>query len=187
VKVAVLWVHFGPYHLARLKALGRHVEVLPVELASGHKVSGWQGDSGDSGLLRVHAGPYEDASHAQLMRVLWGKLRELSPDVLLIPGYREPAALAAAAWGRLHGRKNVLMSDSVALESHGNVLRERLKGMLVSKLFQAAIVSGCRARAYLTSLGMRASQIARGYDVVDNDYFENESARARATRGAGDF
>jgi 1,2-diacylglycerol 3-alpha-glucosyltransferase len=181
VKVAVLWVHFGPYHFARLKALGKHVEVLPVELAASQTLYGWRGYSRNIAVSTLHAGAYEDANHAQLMRGIWGKLRELSPDVLLIPGYREPAALAAAAWGRMHGRKTVLMSDSTFEDSPRSAAREAVKRMVLKLLFDRALVSGKRAARYLASLGFREEQIARSYDVIDNDFYSAGTAALRQT------
>lgn len=54
-------------------------------------------------------------------------------------------------------------------------IKEKIKGWFIKKYFDRAFVSGSRAQEYLISLGFIPSNIWRGYDVVDNDYFFQQS------------
>jgi len=72
------------------------------------------------------------------------------------------------------------MSESQERDLRRSPLRETLKRALVAE-FDAALVGGERHVAYLARLGMPRERILLGYDVVDNQYFEQgaEAARGR--------
>ena len=178
-KVALLWINFGPYHFARARALARHVDLCSIQFASTEALYGWSRLDTDLTLRTVCGGVYESTA---AWRIAVGLRRELcaaSPSVLLIPGYSAPAALAAALWGRLHGCRNILMSDSTALDHPRDRSKEWAKRLLVSNFFDAAIVSGCRAAAYVQRLGIPAGRVAYAYDVIDNDHFAASVEAAR--------
>jgi 1,2-diacylglycerol 3-alpha-glucosyltransferase len=178
--VVLLWVTFGPYHHARAARLATLLPLHTVQFAGRQNLYGWRcKKTGSINLLTLHDGAYEEASNVRLIRTLWATLRALRPAVLLVPGYRELTALAAALWGRLHHCQNVLMTDSTELDHARGKWREWLKSCLVNAFFDDAIVSGRRAAEYLTKLGFPASRIATGYDVVDNQYFADETNALR--------
>ncbi len=178
-RLAILWVHFGPYHLARLRALRQRCPVTAIEFASGQQTYGWQSDMSEE-VITLSDTAYESVSFHRALRRLWSTLNEASPDVLFIPGYREPLALAAALWGKVHGRTNVLMSDSTAFDQPRSPWREKLKTSLTQCLFQKAFVSGKRAARYLRFLSSRPLLFEEGYDVVDNVYFASRIADIHA-------
>ncbi len=41
-KFAVIWVNFGPYHLARIRALTEKFQVTGIELASWERLYSWK-------------------------------------------------------------------------------------------------------------------------------------------------
>jgi glycosyltransferase involved in cell wall biosynthesis len=96
-----------------------------------------------------------------------------------VPGYYNTVGLTATVWGRVHGVRTILMSESTADDHPRSWWRERLKILLVRALFDAAIVGGRRAAQYLVSLGFPADKIAFGYDVVDNDFFSRGTEALR--------
>ncbi len=170
-KVALMWTNFGPYHFARARALARYVDLCSIQFASREALYGWSRLDTDVTLRTVCSGVYESTAAWRIAGGLRRELRAASPSALLIPGYSAPAALAAALWGRVHGRRNILMSESTALDRQRRCSREQAKRLLVSGLFDAAIVGGRRAAAYVQRLGITAARIAHGYDVVDNEHF----------------
>jgi glycosyltransferase involved in cell wall biosynthesis len=110
---------------------------------------------------------------------LWRILDEASPDVLFIPGYREPLALTAAFWGRINRRTNVIMFDSTAQDHPRSPIKEKFKATIAQWFFQKAFVSGKRSANYLRSLIKRQLPVEKGYDVVDNAYFFAKTSEIR--------
>jgi 1,2-diacylglycerol 3-alpha-glucosyltransferase len=177
--IAILWVHFGPYHVARLAALrSRCCNVTAIQFAQSQEKYGWSMEGGPD-LISLSSAAHERTSFYRRFRSLWRVLNARRPRILMIPGYHEPLALVAALWGHLHGGLNILMSDSTFCDRPRSSWKERPKGFLASSLFNAAFVSGGRAVSYLRSLGYRAASLETGYDVVDNNYFETRVAQIR--------
>jgi len=91
--------------------------------------------------------------------------------------------LAAAIWGKLHSRTNVLMTDSTACDCPRSAWKEKLKALLTMALFHKAFVSGRRAARYTRSISHRSFVRESGYDVVDNGFFAERAAEIRARTG----
>ena len=180
-RVAVIWIDWYAYHVARFRGLdsapalaGR---VYGIELVGG---------------IGVHAGlkfreslpenlnidtlmpekSWREADHWQLARMLWAKLTELDPEVVLVPGYYTLPAFAAAFWARLHGRVSVLMTESTAGDHKRVWWKEKLKGLGLRSLFGWAVSGGKAHVAYLHELGFPKDRVVGFYDVVDNDMFD---------------
>ena len=188
-RVAVIWIDWYPYHVARFRGL----DAAP---ALAGRTAGLElvGGVGVHANLRFreelpHDLPVEslmpdvswqDASQWQLARMLWRRLSQLDPEVVLVPGYYTLPALAAAAWSRLHGAASVLMTESCAMD-HGRVMwKEKLKSVGLRLLFGWAVTGGSLHQDYLRDLGFPAARILDGYDVVDNDGFRKRTAALRA-------
>jgi glycosyltransferase involved in cell wall biosynthesis len=111
-------------------------------------------------------------------------LKDNRPQVLAVPGWSEPLALATALEARREAVPIVLMSDSRPLVCGNSGLQSRaavtesLKKH-VMRLFNSAFVAGREHSLYLQSLGMPREKISLGFDVVDNQHFAVGAARAR--------
>jgi glycosyltransferase involved in cell wall biosynthesis len=105
------------------------------------------------------------------------------PDVVAVPGWSDPAALAALAWCRARRAAAVLMSDSSAADAPRTFAREAVKRLVVCAA-GAGFVAGTPQRAYLSGLGMPPERITLGYDVVDNAHFAAGADAARADADA---
>lgn len=196
VSVAVIWIDWYAYHVARFSSLLEN-EALAGEVAGIELVGG----------IGVHAGlkfreslpaalPVEtlfpDASWQQvkgwrMAHALWQCLNRLNPEVVLVPGYYTLAGLAAAVWGRLRGRRTVLMTESTEADHGRTAWKEVAKGLLIRLLFDWAVAGGAPHRRYLERLGFPGHRIARFYDVVDNDFFRDRSHAIRKHSNAADF
>ena len=195
-RLVVIWIDWYSYHLARFRGL------LENEFLQG-KVAGIELVGG----IGVHAGlkfreplpahlPVEtlfpdkswgEVKSWQMARALWNRLNQLDPTVVLVPGYYTAPGLAAALWGKLRGRRTVLMTESTEADHARKPLREAVKSLLVRWLFDWAIAGGGPHRRYLQRLGFSPQRIARFYDVVDNDFFEERSGAIRRHSEAADF
>ncbi len=188
VRLAVIWIDWYSYHVARFRALSSSRflsgKVAGIELVGGEGVHrGLVFRTDERNGLAVSTllpdASWTNARQLELAVLVWHKLDHLNPEAVLIPGYYTLPALAAAFWSKLHGRKAVLMTESTR-EDHARAgWKEAVKRLLVSTLFDAAITGGKRHLSYARSLGFRDDQLALFYDVVDNSYFEQQAAERR--------
>ena len=183
-RVAVIWIDWYAYHVARFRGL----ESVP---ALAGRVRGIELVGG----IGVHAGlkfreplpvelqietlmpekSWREADHWQLAKMLWAKLTELDPEVVLVPGYYTLPGFAAAIWARVHGRASVLMTESTAGDHKRVWWKEMLKGLGLRTLFGWAVSGGKAHVAYLEDLGFPSDRVVGFYDVVDNEMFDRGS------------
>jgi 1,2-diacylglycerol 3-alpha-glucosyltransferase len=183
IKSVVIFVNYGPYHVARAAALRQNTALDPtfIELSSTQKHYPWSAnkDAICDRLITLSARPYEECDRSDLRRKLIEKLDELKPDVVVIAGYSELPMRAAAKWARANGRQVVMMSDSTERDHQRHWWRERIKRSWIARNVDAGFVAGRAARAYLNQLGVSDVMIWQGYDVVDNNYFAEGAATVR--------
>jgi glycosyltransferase involved in cell wall biosynthesis len=183
VRVAVIWLHVGPYHVARLDALAarKEVEVLGIQLTASEAIRRWDpvGESKRWTLETLSYGEYSTGTRNQIARRLHKRLQEWQPDAVVVAGYAEPAMRFATRWARANGRGSILMSESHSRVGTRNGVFEGLKGWWIRRFFDAAFVSGERSTAYLEDLGFSRRRVWRGYSVVDNNHFAVEGERVR--------
>jgi 1,2-diacylglycerol 3-alpha-glucosyltransferase len=184
--LALLHHQFGPYHVARARALRATFpgEVAFIQLAHSEAIRAWSADPGDLGIETAVEGALEASSAAAIDAGVERILERILPSAIAISGYGHRAMRHASTWARRRGAKTILISDS-----HGRNLRryawlERIKKAFVKRHFDAAFVSGAYAARYAESLGIPGHRIWRGYDVVDNDHFAAGARRARAGAAA---
>ncbi len=194
MRLAVSFTNLGPYHLARLRALGsalgaRGDELIVYETAGRERRYPWS--------KVVEREPFEwitlfpDADLESLPRVscrvaMLRALRRDRPDALGIVGYARPESMAMLRWATRGRRPTVLMSESQEIDHPRLWWKEAIKRRRVSR-FSAGLVGGPRHADYLTQLGIPAEQIALGYNAVDNDRFARlaEDARSSVDARAG--
>ena len=186
---AVIWIDWYAYHVARFEALVRHralqERVVGLEMVGGAGVHGRTFRSDGRQDLPIQTllpeSGWSDAGQGRIAAAVWRRLSEIDPSVILVPGYYHAPALAAAIWGKLHGRRTVLMSESSRMDHRRVWWKEGLKKVLVPWLFDWAVAGGKPHARYLQELGFPAERIARSYDVVDNRFYAELADHARNT------
>ncbi len=185
-RLTVIFHRLGPYHVARLNALAPLCRLDVVELTASDRVYAWEPVRAGHAFPRTTLFDDLDRDRGQ-RRALPGALRRAldaaDPDCVAAPGWGFPGALAALDWGLARRRPVVLFSDSQAHDYPRRGLQEALKSRLVG-LFTGALVAGRSAAEYVHSLGMPRERIHDGYDVVDNRFFAEGAAAARADAAA---
>ncbi|MDG2990411.1 glycosyltransferase [Candidatus Synechococcus calcipolaris G9] len=184
MKIGILFINFGPYHIARIRRFHDHArqknfQVVGIELARSTQEYLWKNDILDLGfpiIPLIQNQPIETVSWVKQSQLLYQYLQHLQPDVLAIAGYSPPAMLAALAWCRWHRRPAILMTESKEDDAPRSPWTERLKGWLIRQ-YQAGLVGGQPQLCYLEKLGMAPGAIFTGYDVVDNGVFHPEQIR----------
>jgi glycosyltransferase involved in cell wall biosynthesis len=181
-QLALLHHSFGPYHVARARALVRLYpgRVRFLRLAKSESLRAWLTDDEDLEFETAVEGTLDAAPLAKVVAGLDRILERAKPDVIAIAGYGDASMRHAARWARRRGARTIMMSDSQARDWPRRPWREWLKRRWVSRHFDAAFVSGASAASYAESLGFPPHRIWRGYDVVDNEYFAKRAALVRA-------
>jgi len=183
---AVCFTNFGPYHLARLRALAallarRGDRLLAYEVAGSERTYPWARSRPDEPFDWITLFPdrvLETIAPEACRQAMVDALEHDRPDAVGTVGYARPESMAAARWARRRGRPAVLMSESQEIDRPRVWWKELVKRRR-ARLFDAAVVGGPAHRDYLVKLGMSADRIAMGYNAVDNDYFATEARRWR--------
>ena len=177
-RIVVQWPRFGPYHLARLRALGARCDTLTgLGTASHDDVYAWSEQTGMDGFERYTVFPGRTADQIppnEAWRGVQRALDRIQPDALIINSYSHFDALACLAWARTNRKIAVCATDSRAEDHPRRPFKEAIKRRLVRQ-FDAGLVAGTPHVSYLASLGVPEACIALGCDVVDNDYFAREA------------
>ncbi len=184
---AVCFTNFGPYHLARLRALAARLSergdrLLAYEVAGSERTYPWTRCRNDEPFEWVTLFPdrvLESIGSEDCREAMIAALEHDRPDAVGIVGYARPESMAAARWARRRRRPSILMSESQEIDRPRVWWKELIKRRRV-RLFDAALVGGPSHRDYLVSLGMSPDRIALGYNAVDNHYFAAEARRWRA-------
>jgi len=178
-RVAVLFHRFGPYHLCRLNAAARQMQVVGIEFSGTDRTYAWSRPDEDAAFpRRVVSDDIEAESRPAMIRKIGLALDEAAPDAVAVAGWSHPAALATLLWCARNRVPAIVMSDSAEHDEIRSAWREWVKRRVVT-LFSAGLVAGGLHRRYLARLGMANSAIREGFDVVDNDYFARGAAAAR--------
>ena len=106
----------------------------------------------------------------EIARRIGPVLSRYHPDAVAVPGWSDPAALAAIGWAARRGVPAILMSESSALDGPRRGLREHVKRRVIG-LCNAGLVSGTPHAEYLADLGMPRLRVFLGYGAVDNSHF----------------
>lgn len=187
-RLTIHFIRFGPYHLARLKSAKAALEpmgwqVRGLQICATDAVYAWD-DSGDVSKCReietlCPDGHYEDLRKQELQSAIEESLNKEPPDAIAIAGWGTPDALACLKWARRNSVSRILMSETRHCDGDRVWWKEMLKSRVV-KRFDSAIVGSQSHAEYLVKLGLQHSQIQRGYNVIDNEYFERRVGELRA-------
>jgi 1,2-diacylglycerol 3-alpha-glucosyltransferase len=175
--VAVLFDHFGPYHISRLNGAATYLTVEGIELSRADRIYDWN-PTEDAFPREVVADDIETERTSRLIERISGILSARALDAVAIPGWGHRGALAALLWCTQSKTPAILMSESMWDDDVRSRWKEFVKRRIVS-LCGSAVVGGKRHGEYLRALGMSPTRILFGYDVVDNDYFRDGAERSR--------
>ncbi len=185
--IVLQWPRLGPYHLARLAALGRAaqargVRLTVIEAARREAIyADIREETTHEGFERLTLFPeatFEELPPKALHSAVRRALDRLRPDAVAVNSYSLPDALATLEWARRNRRVAVGMTDTKADDGPRRRWREAIKGRIVGQ-FDAMLVSGTASTDYVRGLGF-AGPLGTGCDVVDNDVFARGADAARA-------
>ncbi len=167
--------YFGPYHCARIEPTRRafaaaSLELVPLCILPASRQYRWSHPLDQSVIRLDLEGDARDRLSWIGLAGLYSALTRLSPDLVFVNGWSARDALLCHAWCRLNGVGRVLVCDSQADDRPRAALKEWMKSRLAGGC-EAAFAAGRSSSSYLQSLGVPASAITLGCDVVDNRHF----------------
>ena len=181
-RIVTIWNTYGPYHVARVRALQRAFADADVVCfshctnSSSYEFFNLQPpqhrilvEKTSSQLLFVE-------SLIATIRALWTE----RPDLVLTCGYERPETLAGVLWARIAGRTVFLMLDNRYDDCQRNRFVEFVKGAYV-RLFDGFSYGGDPHKDYLRRLGVPLEREAYGYNCVDNEAVWQGVVAARKT------
>lgn len=189
MRIAVSFTNFGPYHLARLRALAIAAhrlggEVIAYETAGSERLYPWRRRQIAEPFRWVTLHPdkaLEDITPVDCALSIEEALERDQPTCVAVAGYARPETMAAARWARRSRLPAILMSESQEVDRPRSWWKEAIKRRRVSN-FSAALVGGRTHAEYLIRLGMRPELIHLGYNAVDNLAYSARAQAARRTR-----
>ena len=184
--LAIAFTNFGPYHLARLRALAKALNargdrLLAYEVAGTEARYPWLPKRGEEPFQSITMFPgrtLEQLSRFECSRAMISSLDQERPDAVAIVGYSRPESTAALDWATRRRVPAILMSETQKIDHPRVWWKEAVKSRRVRKC-SSALVGGPRHRDYLIELGMPADRIALGYNAVDHSFFAEGAARIR--------
>lgn len=171
MRVLIAFRRFGPYHVARVAALGSSPPAEGLELDPRDRTYAWDPIEG-GGPLRLHRLAPKGALSAEELRRVLAASRF---SAVAVPGYAGTRELRLVGEAKAHRLPLVLMSASTARDAPRVAWREAVKRRIV-RMFDAALVGGRPQADYVAQLGMPRERIFLGYDAVDNAHFAAPAA-----------
>ena len=186
MKLAVCFTNFGPYHLARLRALAvalgaRGGRLVAYEVAGNERRYPWDRSVDDEPFTWTTLFPdrdLESLASADCRRAVTEALDRDCPNAIGAVGYARPESMAMLAWARRNRQPAILLSESQEIDHPRTWWKEAIKRRRVSA-FSAGLVGGASHADYLVALGLPRDRIHFGYNAVDNARF---AAMAEAAR-----
>lgn len=189
MKIVYIVQRIGPYHHARFNQVSKDIndddaKFHVIEVCNNDSEYEWEAiNSGEMYERKVLFNKnYEAIKNWEFAKSIFHALNNIGPDVVFIPGWSAIEARLSLLWCHLRQVKRVLLSDSSEFDFQRNVIKELVKKAIVSQ-FHAAFVAGTPHSNYVNSLGMPKNVILTGYDVVDNNYFNNQGSKSYQYKG----
>jgi glycosyltransferase involved in cell wall biosynthesis len=188
-RAAILFSSFGPYHVARIEALGRSLkeaghELTAFRFSEGSDTYGWIPVLPE-GIPTVTLAPQPPAGAGDAWRLSCAFHRELKTRKIgaaFLPTYSPLPNLLCVLAAKVAGCRTILMTESwFGTEDAGPLIKLAKHGLV--RMFDSALVGGTPQRDYVAAYGMPREKIFTGYDVVDTDFF---AARAEEVRKRSD-
>jgi glycosyltransferase involved in cell wall biosynthesis len=183
--ICILCHSIGPYHAARYRALAEFIgktEIIILELASREKKYPWAETDRDHlpTIRTLFNVPLEQIPGREQAKAVGATLNDLQPHVVVSVGYSDPAMRTAARWARSNNAISIMTGATWRGDKKRYFPLEWAKGIWCRTHYDAIFASGTRHLEYFAGLGFPINRIWRGVGVVDNDFFANYAAAARA-------
>ena len=180
--LAICFTNFGPYHIARLEALGTALaeqggHLLAYEMAGTEEKYPWSitGPELSSHVRHFRLFPgrsLESLTARECRQAIASRLDQDQPTAIGAVGYVRPESLEMLRWAKSNKALRLLLSESQRIDHPRTWWKEAIKSRRVRQ-FQAGVVGGETHRDYLVELGLPLDRIHLGYNAVGNQDIES--------------
>lgn len=190
-RVGILFSDFGPYHVARIEALGRSLrevrrELVAFRFTERSDTYGWDPvlPQGMETVTLAQRYPAGAADALQMAGRFRSELRARGVSAVFLPTYSPLPNLLCLLAAKSAGCRTILMTESWLGTERAGVLGRMAKHLLV-RMFDSALVGGTPQRDFVVAYGMPRRKVFLGYDVVDVDFFAARADEVRAAAKEG--
>ena len=176
-KAAILFSSFGPYHVARIRALGEILqesgrELVAFRFTERSPTYGWSPDipAKVPVVTLCDCPPIGGFAAWRLAKRFREELVARRIRAVFLPTYSPLPNLLCFLAAKSAGCCTILMTESWHGTEDATLPIRMLKHVLV-RMFDTALVGGTPQRDYVASYGMPRDKIFVGYDVVDVEHF----------------
>jgi len=188
--VGILFSDFGPYHIARINALGDGVkelgigELIAFRFSEKSSTYAWKPLMPENikVITLAEKKPSNFASSLKMAQQFAKYLKKHEIEFMFLPAYSPLPNLLCLLACKTSGCKAIMMNESWHKTEKSKALGKLAKHLLV-RLFDAGLVGGTPQAEYAISYGLKKENVSLGYDIVDNVYYSAQSAywKAQAT------
>jgi glycosyltransferase involved in cell wall biosynthesis len=181
IKIVTIWNTYGPYHLARVRALQKVFQDASVicfsHCATNRAEYPFFNLMPENGEVIVQKDE-SDLSFRQSFFSTWRLLKKHKPALVLACGYERSETLAAVIYARWFHKACFLMVDNQYDDSSRKKSIEFVKKLYL-KIFDGYAYGGSPHYRYLVRLGVKLDRAVSGYNCVDNDAITSMAAQYR--------
>jgi len=187
-RVGILFSDFGPYHVARIEALGRSlagqgIELVAFRFTERSDTYGWEPVL-PQGMETVTLADRYPSGAGAAARLAWRfgqELHQRRVGAVFLPTYSPLPNLLCLLAAKAAGCKTVLMTESwLGTEKTGRL--GRLAKHVLVRMFDSALVGGTPQRDFVVAYGMPPEKVFTGYDVVENEFFARQADAVRSAQ-----
>jgi glycosyltransferase involved in cell wall biosynthesis len=180
MKIVTIWSTYGPYHLARVKALKKAFPHAKIDCLA-HCSSSDDYIFFNKKSRNIHILNDRKSSELNFCISFFSTVKYLytnKPQLILTCGYERPETLASLIWSKINKSQIFLMLDNNYGDKSRSLYVEFIKSIYL-KFFDGFIYGGNPDENYLLKLGLPLERIVNGYNCVDNDYIGLMVARTK--------
>lgn len=166
----------GHYHHFRLSCANTSLDCTAIQFSSIDHTNLWDASADENRkiITLFNDKPITEIAKLKIKKRVFEVLDNINPEAVILSGWDATPSLLALLWAIKRRRPTVIISESQEHDFKRNFLKELLKSLLL-KLVDVAFVGGVNQRSYLIKLGFEDKRIFEGCDVVDNDFFMQDS------------
>ena len=181
--IGILFSDFGPYHIARIEALASSLEsigknLIAFRITNSSTIYSWEPEDPKS-IKIVTLANNKPTSNLDAFKIAISFRKEIkvnSIKAIFLPSYSPLTNYLCFMFAKNAGCKTIMMNESWAVTSRSSIIGSFIKRKAV-RSFDSALVGGTPQAEYANMLGMPKEKIFLGYDVVDNDYYIEQTKK----------
>lgn len=166
----------GDYHYYRLQCANDFLDCIAIQFSSKDHTNFWDAstEKNKNVVTLFEKDPITEIDKSKIQKKLFEVLDDINPEVVILSGWDAVPSLLALLWAINHNIPTVIISESQSHDFKRIFLKELVKKFLL-RLVDTAFVGGINQRSYLNNLGFESLRIYEGCDIVDNEFFSQET------------